>query len=233
MNHRNNQSANITAGRDGQPKQCRGRAPHALRSLIIKELKMANRRKCLSDAMQSVLRDKPEDRDGDHGQRFVEEVVSSSDMLALELNEAGDEGSEDRDEEANGHAVEKRDATVEASEAAGERDEYTVIEGDGEKHGEHGEDRHRARGDLEGGGEEVAVHGAGLLEGEGALLGGGSDDKDAGRPDRGHADKGFELFYAVDCAEFPWVWDLVVFLDFCRLFFGDYGCFVQEPERDV
>lgn len=128
----------------------------------------------------------------------VGEAVRGGDVLSLNLDEAGDEGGEDGDDEANAHAVEEGDAAVEAGEAADDGDEETVVEGDCGEHGDDGEDGHGGGGDLEGV-AEMAVHGFRLLQREGALLSVGGDEEDSGGPDGSHSDYGFELFDSVNC----------------------------------
>lgn len=72
----------------------------------------------------------------------VDQAGGRRGVLAADLDEAGSERGEERDEEAHGHAGEERDAPVEAGEAAGCGDEEAVVEDDGGEHGELGEDAH-------------------------------------------------------------------------------------------
>lgn len=204
MHHGHQQRAEVAARRDRHPKQCRRRAAHALRCLVVEELEVANGRECFGDPMQCVLRHEPEGGDGDRGGGVVEQTVGRRRAFASHLDEAGDEGGDGGESEPDSHAVEERDATVETGEATGEGDEGAVVEGDGEKHGEHGEDRHGAGGDTESRARrEAAVHGACLLDGEGVLLGVRRDDEDTGGPNGGHPDHRLQLLDAVHRAQTP------------------------------
>lgn len=199
MHNPHQHRARVTPRRYRQPEQPRGRAPHALRRLVVKELQMPDRRKPLRHPKQRVLRHQPE-----HRHRFRVFPPPTN------LDNARDERGRRGEGESDAHAEEERDAAVEPGETAGEGDEEAVVEGDGEEHGEHVEHGHRSRGDLEGGGRgDAAVHRARLLEGEGVLLGGGGDDEDAGGPNRRHAKQGFEFFDSVDGAEKPEVGEVL------------------------
>lgn len=180
------QGVQVAAGGYGRPEQGRRRTAHALRRLVVEELKVADGHEGLGDPMQAVLGYEPEHRNGDGVVRVVEQAGGRRRLLAPLLNEAPGEGGGDGDSESDGHAVEEGDAAVEAGEAAGEGDEEAVVGPDGGEHGDQGEDGHGARGDLEGGGE-VPVHGAALLQLEGALLRRRRDGDDAGEPDGHHS----------------------------------------------
>lgn len=127
MHDRDQKSAQIIPSRNGRPKQSHGSAPHALRRLIVEKLKMADGHERLGHPMQAVLRHEPEHRNGDGGARAVGEAMGEGGVLALPFDEAGYEGGEDGDDEADAHALEEGDAAVEAGESAGDGDEDAVV----------------------------------------------------------------------------------------------------------
>lgn len=117
MHERNEERAQVVAGGDGGPEERHGGAPHALRRLVVEELEVADGHERLRHAVEAVLRHQPEDGNG----------VTGGGVFPLLLDEAGDEGGEYGDDEADAHAAEEGDAAVEAGEAAGDGDKNAVV----------------------------------------------------------------------------------------------------------
>uniref|UniRef100_A0A7N0UL91 Uncharacterized protein n=1 Tax=Kalanchoe fedtschenkoi TaxID=63787 RepID=A0A7N0UL91_KALFE len=176
---------------DRRPEQRNGRAPHALRSLVVQELQVPDRHVCLSYSVQAVLRDQPEDRNG-QGEvlRVVEEPVGGGDVFPFDFHETGDESGEDGDHEPDSHPLEVRDPAVEACEFSRQGDEGPVVEDDGGEHGRVGEDGHGGGRDFERF-REASVHGC--------------HQDDPGRPYRPHSDDALQLLHPVDRVQSPQV----------------------------
>uniref|UniRef100_A0A804R1U9 Uncharacterized protein n=1 Tax=Zea mays TaxID=4577 RepID=A0A804R1U9_MAIZE len=201
------QRARVASQRDGQPEERRRRAAHALGRLVVHELEVPHGGERLGHAVQRVLRHQPVGRQ--RGRAGVRGAGRRRRVPAVPLHEAGDQGGEHADGEADAHAVQEGDAAVQPREAARHADERAVVDEEGEEHGQQPEDGHGPRGDLERGEarREAAVHGARLLQGEGVLRRRPRDHQDARRPDRTHADHRLELLHAVHGAQAPQVRD--------------------------
>lgn len=101
---------------------------------------MPDGHECLRKAIECLLREEPEDGDGNGGFWAVKEPMGRGSPLAFDLNKARDEGGQDRYGKAHSHTLQEGDAAVQARETAGHRYEEAIVDGGGGKHGNNGED---------------------------------------------------------------------------------------------
>lgn len=168
-------------------------ALHVLGGLVVEELEDADRVEHVADPEQHILRQQPEDA---HRHDCVGggDAVLPDHAHAPELDQVGDSGDEDVEEEADAEALEQRDASGVASAAPGEGDEEAVVEGDGEEHGEGDEGAEGSRGEAETP-AEGAVEGGALLHEERVHLRPDGAGDQRGEPHHAHAQHKLRLLH--------------------------------------
>uniref|UniRef100_A0A804Q0S5 Uncharacterized protein n=1 Tax=Zea mays TaxID=4577 RepID=A0A804Q0S5_MAIZE len=227
LHHRDEHRAQVVPEGAGDPEQRGRRAAHALWRLVVQELHVPHRGERVAHAVQRVLRHQPEHADGHDRAGAVEQAVLRGHAAPPGLHERARQDAEDGHREAGAHALEVGDATRPPPRVtARDGDEDAVVESKADEHGQRGEDDHCGRRDLEARGE-VAVHGARLLDGEGEVVRRGRDRRDAGCPQRQHADDGFELLHPMHRRYTP----EVRLAGVGKVSRRQYSRSVQEPSR--
>jgi len=175
-------------------------------------------------AVDGVLRHQPEDAHRHGGLGRVQQPARGGHGPAPPLDGRGHRVGQHGEGHADARALEVGDAGGVAGAAAERADEDAVVDGEGEQHGEVGEDEHGRRRDPEAR-RHVAVHGARLLDREAAVVRPRGHQEDGGRPDRQHAYDRLELLDAVHGRQPPQLW----FAGRQHVAARHYGCLVKEP----
>lgn len=173
VNRRHEEPADVVSHRHGQEEEGPGDAPHVLRELLVVELHLPDGGEGLGEPGEGLLRHQPEAL---HGGRCAGPT-------APPLHQGGSHGGDDGEEEPCADPLEQRQPFLPPRPAAQPGHRHSVVEGQPEGDGEHGEDGEGRRRDDEGGAPEAAVRLECLKNGEGRLLDDADEEDGAGPPD--------------------------------------------------
>lgn len=230
--HRHQQAAHVVPKRDRRHAQ---RAPKALEpvgGLRVEELELPHVHEDLGRPDQHVLRDLPED-----AERAGALAARAALVRVLEpevLDGASRNHGEDRDDEADPHALQLGEAVGFGADPGDDGVKDAAVNEDEGSNAEDVEARHARGGDVEA--PEGGPHAGALLDEEGCHLSEDDGVEDGAEPDGEEPQNALDLFDLGDCAETPWIIlgrlepaaAAVAVLN--EVSWRDDRCFVQELE---